>query len=186
MFYLKWFWFFTRTHLVAACMRAPVCVIFVLDGVVFIVGPATLCVRELILQALFQAEQECPPHYSGPDWLTLLPPASHRTVVLLKEYIPVIICEYKWPNFSQDLTLSLSSTPTVARKCASNMTDCKQCEQLNRLVQLASIAQLIFPSHWGFTPTEIVHLEPLWGHRLLVLPGWMTNHDTDDVSIFVL
>ena len=41
--------------------------IFVLGGPVFIVGPGTHCLRELRLQALFQAEQECPPHYSGPD-----------------------------------------------------------------------------------------------------------------------
>lgn len=31
----------------------------------FIVWPATDCLRELRLQNLFQAEQECPPHYSS-------------------------------------------------------------------------------------------------------------------------
>lgn len=51
---------------VIVCMCAPVCLIFVLGGPVFIVGPTSHCLRELRLQALFQAEQECPPHYSGP------------------------------------------------------------------------------------------------------------------------
>lgn len=52
---------------VIVCMCAPVCQIFVLGGPVFIVRSVTLCLRELRLQALFQAEQECPPHYSGHD-----------------------------------------------------------------------------------------------------------------------
>lgn len=49
------------------CMFVPVYLIFVLGGPVFIVGPAILCLRELRLQALFQAEQECPPCYSHPN-----------------------------------------------------------------------------------------------------------------------
>lgn len=53
------------------CMCVPVYLIFVSGGPVFIVGPAILCVGELRLQALFKAEQECPPHYSGPEGLTL-------------------------------------------------------------------------------------------------------------------
>lgn len=52
---------------IIVCMCVPVYLIFVLGGPVFIVGPAILCLRELRLQALFQAEQECPPHYSGPE-----------------------------------------------------------------------------------------------------------------------
>lgn len=48
------------------CMCAPLCLIFVLGRPVFIVGVATHCLRELRLQSLFQAEKECPPHYSGP------------------------------------------------------------------------------------------------------------------------
>ena len=51
-------------------MSAPLCLIFVLGRPVFIVGVATHCLRELRLQSIFQAEKECPPHYSGPDWLT--------------------------------------------------------------------------------------------------------------------
>lgn len=41
--------------------------IFVLGGPVFIAGPATLCLLELRLQALFQAQKECPPPYSALD-----------------------------------------------------------------------------------------------------------------------
>lgn len=69
---------------IIVCMCAPVCLIFVLGRPMFIVGPATHCLRELRLQALFQAEQECPPHYSGPDWLTLLPlwPIAKRLPIL--------------------------------------------------------------------------------------------------------
>lgn len=38
---------------VIVCMCAPLCLIFVLGWPVFIVGPATHCLRELRLQALF-------------------------------------------------------------------------------------------------------------------------------------
>lgn len=48
-------------------MCSPFCVIFVLGGPVFIVGPAILCPGELRLQALFRTLQECPPFYSRPD-----------------------------------------------------------------------------------------------------------------------
>lgn len=81
--YKAWMYFWGS---VIVRMCAPVCLIFVLGGPLFIVRSATLCLGELRLQALFQAAEEWPPHYSGPDWLTLLLlwPLAKRLSVKIK------------------------------------------------------------------------------------------------------